>query len=151
MDWHGSQSIFKLCLEELKVNTCCPEFMTTLHLVITNGNWTNWSAMWYEIIRLISKSVQFGLKSQVWFQTKIAWHEVQLPLYCSHFEIAEFSQYQYLIGQVAGLLKSRNKKAFTSHFVFKTEMTQYRAKMVQFKAEIIWFRTWMARFRIDVI
>ena len=33
------------------------------------------------------------LKSQVWFQTKIAQHEVQLPLYYIHFEIAEFSQY----------------------------------------------------------
>ena len=36
---------------------------------------------------------QFDLKSQVWFQTKIAQHEVQLPLYYFHFEIAEFSQY----------------------------------------------------------
>ena len=27
------------------------------------------------------------LKSQVWFQTKIAWHEVQLPLHYTHFEI----------------------------------------------------------------
>ena len=36
---------------------------------------------------------EFDLKSQVWFQTKIAQHEVQLPLYYIHFEIAEFSQY----------------------------------------------------------
>ena len=28
------------------------------------------------------------LKSQVWFQTKIAGHEVQLPLSYIHFEIA---------------------------------------------------------------
>ena len=32
---------------------------------------------------------QFGLKSQVWFQTKIARHQVQLPLYYNHFEIAQ--------------------------------------------------------------
>ena len=37
--------------------------------------------------------VQFGLKSRVWFQNKIAQHEVQLPLYYIHFEIAEFSSY----------------------------------------------------------
>ena len=47
--------------------------------------------------------VQFSLKSyvwfqnrtsaQVWFQTKIARHEIQLPLYYIHFEIPEFSQY----------------------------------------------------------
>ena len=36
---------------------------------------------------------KFDLKSQVWFLTKIARHEVQLPLYYIHFEIAEFSQY----------------------------------------------------------
>ena len=69
---------------------------------------------------------EFDLKSQVWFQTKIAGHEVQLPLYYIHFEIAKlFSQYQYFIDQVAGLLKSRNKKAFTSHFVFETEMMRF--------------------------
>ena len=55
--------------------------------LIYNGNWTEWSAIWSEIIRVID------LKSQVWFQTKIARHEVQLPIYYIHFEIAEFSQY----------------------------------------------------------
>ena len=35
---------------------------------------------------------EFDLKWQVWFQTKIALHLVQLPLYYIHFEIAEFSQ-----------------------------------------------------------
>ena len=110
MDWHHSQSIIKLCLEELKVNTCCPEFMTTLHLVINNGNWTNWSAMWYEIIRLISKSVQFGLKSQVWFQTKIAWHEVQLPLYYSHFETQNSVSTNTLLVKWAVCWKAETKR-----------------------------------------
>ena len=32
---------------------------------------------------------EFDLKSQVWFQTKIARLEVQLPLYYIHFEIAQ--------------------------------------------------------------
>ena len=49
------------------------------------------------------------------FQTKIARHEVRLPLYCSHFEIAEL------------------KKAFTSHFVFETEMLRYRKKWCDLK------------------
>ena len=78
---------------------------------------------------------------QVRFQTKIARHIVQLPLYYSHFEITEFSQYQYFNDQVAALLRSRNKKAFTSHFVFDTEMTRYRAKLVRFKTELVRFRT----------
>ena len=32
---------------------------------------------------------EFDLKSQVWFQTKIAGHKVQLPFYYVHFEIAQ--------------------------------------------------------------
>ena len=50
--------------------------------LIYNGNWTEWSEIWAEITRVISKS-------QVRFQTKIARHEVQLPLYNIHFEIAQ--------------------------------------------------------------
>ena len=69
---------------------------------------------------------EFDLKSSEWFKAKIARHEVQLQLYYSHFEIAEFYQYQYFIDQVASLLKSRNKKVFTSHFVFETEMMRFR-------------------------
>ena len=48
--------------------------------LIDNGNCTEWSAIWSEIKRVIRKS-------QVWFQTKIARHEVQFPLYYIHFEI----------------------------------------------------------------
>ena len=66
---------------------------------IYNGNWAEGSAIWSDIIRVILKSNEraqpgFDLKLQVWFQTKIAWREVQLPLYCNYFEIAEFSRYQ---------------------------------------------------------
>ena len=32
---------------------------------------------------------EFDLKSQVWSQNKIAQHEVQLPFYYTHFEIAQ--------------------------------------------------------------
>ena len=50
------------------------------------------------------------------------------------------THYQYLLDQAAGLLKSGNKKAFTSLFVPETEMVQYRApiqsKMVPFKTEM---------------
>ena len=34
------------------------------------------------------------------------------------------------------MLKSGNKKVFTSHFVPETEIIQYTAKMVRFKTEI---------------
>ena len=44
------------------------------------------SYMW---IRYQSAQCKFDLKSQVWFQTKIARHKVQLPLYYIHFEIAQ--------------------------------------------------------------
>ena len=67
-----------------------------------------------------------------------------LPLYYSHFEITEFSQYKCFIDHAVSLLKSGNKKAFQSHFVSETEMmqyTSYRTKMVQFKTEMMQFRT----------
>ena len=51
---------------------------------------TEWSAIWSEIVRVILKSNEFDLKSQAWFQTKIARHKVQLPLYYTYFEITEF-------------------------------------------------------------
>ena len=62
-------------------------------LVINNGNWTEWSAIWVKSYAWFqnwtSAQCEFNLKSQVWFQTKIAQHEVQLPLYYIHFEIAQ--------------------------------------------------------------
>ena len=49
-----------------------------------------------QIIRVIfpnqtSAQREFDLKSQVWFRTKIARPEVQLPLYYIHFEITQFN------------------------------------------------------------
>ena len=94
-----------------------------------------WSTIWFEIIRVIAR-VRFGIKSMISDQNC----EVQFPLYCSHFEIAEFSQYHsdgtYLM---ASLLKHGNKKPFTSHFVFETEMMQYRTKirMMRFRTDVI--------------
>ena len=62
-------------------------------MIINNGNSTKWSAIWAEIICVIQNQTsaqhEFNLKSQVWFQTKIAWQEVQLPLYYIHFEITQ--------------------------------------------------------------
>ena len=83
--------------------------------------------------------VRFEITSII--SNQIAPHEVQLTLYHSHFEIAEFSRYQHLFDRVASLLKSGNKKAFSSHFVPETEMMQYRATMVQFKTEMMCFKT----------
>ena len=45
-----------------------------------------------------------------------------ITTYYSHFEIAEFSQYQYYL--------TWKQKGFQSHFVPETEMMQYRVKMV---------------------
>ena len=40
----------------------------------------------------MSAQHSFDLKSQIWFQTKIAWQEVQLPLYYIHFEITRIQE-----------------------------------------------------------
>ena len=58
---------------------------------VNNGNWNKWSGILAAIICMGSKSneCEFNLKSKVWFQTKIARHEVQLPLYYIHLKIAQ--------------------------------------------------------------
>ena len=98
-----------------------------------------WSTIWSEIIRVTARDcarVRFEIKSMISDQNCA----VQLPLYYSHFDIAEFSQYQsdgtYLM---ASLLKHGNKKPFISHFVFETEMMQYRTKirMMRFVTDVI--------------
>ena len=43
----------------------------------------------YALFQNGSAQREFDLKSQVWFQTKIVGHEVQLPLYYIYFEIAQ--------------------------------------------------------------
>ena len=116
---------------------------------INNGNWTEWSAIGSEIIRVTSKSderavpVRFEITSMISDQNCTTRSSITY----SHFEIAEFRQYQYFTDQEASLLKSGNKKAFTSRFVFETEMMRHRAKIVRFKTEMMRFRTWMTRFR----
>ena len=63
--------------------------------ILTNQNWVIFpcillglkSYAWFQ--NWTSAQREFNLKSQVWFQTKIAQHEVQLPLYYFHFEIAQ--------------------------------------------------------------
>ena len=47
------------------------------------------SYAWFQ--NQMSTQHEVDLKSQVWFQTKITRYEVQLPLYCIHFEIAQIT------------------------------------------------------------
>ena len=60
-------------------------------LIIHNGNCAEWSAIWSESKRVITKShdreagERFVITSLI--QTKIARHDVQFPLYYIHFEI----------------------------------------------------------------
>ena len=135
-------------------SSCCKVFGLLFNIQQNQGLWYFW--WWkfsYLILNRMWSHTEFDLKSQVhvWFQTQLARHEIQLPFYRSNFEIAEFSQYQYFIDQLAGLSKSGNKKAFTSHFVFETEMMRFRAKMVRFKTKMTWFGIRMTRFRTDMI
>ena len=110
-------------------------------LVITmlyNGN-----SIWSEIIRVISDQ-NCTTFSSITTLLHSFWNR-RIYIYWS-------SSCFVAILKTASLqcLKSRNKKAFTSHFVFETEMMRYR-KMVRFKTEMMRFRTWMTRFGTDVI
>ena len=49
------------------------------------------SYLWFQ--NRSSAQREFDLKSQVWFPTKIARHEVQLPLYYIHFKIAQIQDW----------------------------------------------------------
>ena len=49
------------------------------------------SYLWFQ--NRSSAQHEFDLKSQVWFPTKIARHEVQLPLYYIHFKIAQIQDW----------------------------------------------------------
>ena len=72
-------------------NCTCLLIWQKVRIRVYNGNWTEWSAIWSEIIPVISKSNEFDLKTQVWLRTKIARPEVQLPLCYIHFEISQFN------------------------------------------------------------
>ena len=51
------------------------------------------SKAWLQQNRTVTKR-EGGLESQVWFQTKIALHFVQFPLYYIHFEIYKRQVYK---------------------------------------------------------
>ena len=109
---------------------------------INNGNWTEWSAIWSEIIRVISKSarVRFEITSMMSDQNCTTRSSITTWLQPFWNHRIQSVRILYFIDQEAGLWKSRNKKAFTSHFVFETEMMRHRTKMVRFKTEMMRFR-----------
>jgi len=51
---------------------------------------------------------EFDLNSQVWFQTKIARPEVQLPLYYINFENAQFKVAPYSINRIFTWRRMKN-------------------------------------------
>ena len=59
---------------------------------------------------------EFDLKSQVWFQTKIARHEVQLPSYYIHFEITFYNQ---------EIMTNTNFNNYFLHVYFRKIKTTY--------------------------
>ena len=124
---------------------------------INNGNWTEWSEIWSEIIRVISKSnertarVRFEITNMISDQNCTTRSSITTLLQPFWNHRIQSVLKLYFIDQEAGLLKSRNKKAFTSHFVFETEMMRYGTKMVRFKTEMMRFRTWLTRFGADAI
>ena len=70
-------------------------------------------------------------------QFKFARQEVQLPLYYSHFEIAELRWYQHFINIGASFLKSGNKKAFMSHFVLMMRYSLSKSGAIENRGDAI--------------
>ena len=97
--------------------TCCPEFMTTLHtcMVINNGNWTDWSAVWSEIIRVISKSVQFEITSMISDQNCTTWSSIFATL-LQRFWNGRIQSVPILYWSSSRFVEKRKQKAFYISF-----------------------------------
>ena len=99
-----------------------------------NGNWTEWNAIWAEIICMISKlnectaQVQFEITS-IRFWTKIAQHEVQLPLYFIHFEIA---QIQDLVSSIILLMQYWTGLKLSSSIFWGEKLRVLETKVAKF-------------------
>ena len=68
-----------------------------------------------------------------WRECNLVWHHTKF-----NYQFVTI----YLFDLVAcSRLKSKSKKAYTSHFVPDTDTMQYRAKMVRFKTKMMRFRS----------
>ena len=74
---------------------------------------------------VISQEYDFRPKSH---ETKLNYHFIIAILKSQNSEFSH--EVQYLFELVACSLKSRSKKAITSHFAAELELMQYKAKMV---------------------
>ena len=137
LDWLDPRYIMELCLEEWKVDTCCPEYLWQPCTWWWIMNWTEWSAIWSQIIRVISKSVRFEITSMISDQNCMTWSWI--TTLWQPFWNRRIQSVPIFYWTSSRFVKKQKQKALTSHFVFETEMMQYRAKLVQFKTEIIWF------------
>ena len=99
-----------------------------------------------------SKSSEFDFKPQERFQTKIARHDVRWGRFARnvlsgeqrgetnvfagytmsnyHFITAILKSQSSVSDLVSNLFKSGNNKAFTSNFVFETEMMRFRKNVI---------------------
>ena len=72
---------------------------------------------------------EFDLKSQVWFRTKISQHEVQLPLYYTHFEIARI---QYKVSSNILLMQYLAGLRLNSSIFWGEKMRVLETKVAKF-------------------
>ena len=100
-----------------------------IYICINNGNWTKWSAIWSEIIRVISKSKECA--ARVWFEIPSMISDQNCMTRSSittlfhPFWNRRIQSVLMFYWSSSRFVKKPNKKAFTSHFVFKTEMMRY--------------------------
>ena len=99
-----------------RVNYIDPVFNPLNKCDVSNGNWTEGSAIGSEIIRISINTLLHSFGNR---RTKSA---------------------AIFIWSSSWLLRSGNKKACISHFLLKTEIMQYRVKMVRFKRK--WHNLW---------
>ena len=136
-------------------------YLKAITFLIHNGNWTEWSAIWSEIMRVISKSKsaqrEFDLKSQVWFQTKIVRHEVQfntslLHLFWNHIVFfIHFRKPGFFWKEAIGgteIAKFPSNDFFLPYIFFAIWLVVQESHEIWF-AIIITYSLWRAKTRIE--
>ena len=121
--FQGYQLSPLLCWKDLTlVSSCCKLTVCThwegdfsSYFGINNGNWTEWSAIWSEIIHVISKSNKHA--KRVWFEITSMISDQNCTTRSSiHFEIAQFNSLNTRTTRTTKVAKFAKQEPFCLSF-----------------------------------
>ena len=127
-DWQFAR---RLCISARELNSKMGKHNHTLMFAINNGNWTEWSAIWSEIIRVISKLNERIVR--VWFEitsmirpklhsTQFNCHFIRSILKSHNFIALIFSFLVYCSSSQFVKKKKRNRKCLYVSFSIQNDV-----------------------------